>query len=614
MLPITEETKASFLAYSTVRTSKVITISIPALEMTITNDEIKGESLSITEKLESSDNILFGGCNATVFKCEVVDFETLITEQYIEVTLTVNEEDIPLFKGYVDSVTNLNHEDITSEITAYDILYTINNKDVKQWYEELTFPISIKDMRDSFFEYVNIEQEEVVLPNDNVMLNKGITDNQILGSTILKSICQLNARYGIIGRDGVFKYVKLQPFDEETTEEIEKKDYSKINYEPYRTASITQVDIYSGTNKIGTYGNNDSNIFTISDNRLTQGLLNADEIAESIFNEINDIYDLRFIPSTITALARPYLECGDSVTLETGKRTVRTYIISRTIKGIQAMTDEYESKSDMYFPTFKPSIESQLEAHSESIDELWEQVGGGNIGFYEFRNGNAIHILNEDSRQLVRLKMATNMTTRAEIHMEVNLNVETSDVASCMITYIVNGEEDEVIYPKETYIDGNHVMHLMYIMPMTANTTNYFIARLSVSGGDIIINKKGVWLYASGVGLIGDAVWDGNFDIEDEVTTFEIPDDISFYGNVTENVNVNIQVPITNTGSDNVTSFNIDELAFADARDRMRIVNYEEGYQRVLENEDGISENVRGTENETGEGTDIRYTEQEVNV
>jgi len=613
MLPITDETKASFGAYSTVRTSKVITIDIPALDLTITNNEIKGETLSITEKLESSDNVLFGGCNSTIFKCEVIDLEQSITGQYIEVTLTVNEEDIPLFKGYVDSVTNLNHEDVTCEITAYDILYTVGNKDVKQWYDDIEFPITIKDFRDSFFEYVEIEQEETVLPNDDVSLNKGITDTVITGQAIMKGICQINARYGIIGREGTFKYVKLEPYDEETTDTIAKCDYTKVNYEPYRTASITQVDIYSASKKIGTYGDNDSNIFSISDNKLTQGMVNADAIAESIFNEINGLYDLRFVPSNITLLAKPYLECGDSVTLETNKRTLQTYILTRTIKGIQAMTDEFESRSDQYFPTFKPSLESQIEAQNEAIDEIYEQIVSDGMAFYEFRNGSAIHILDNDSRQLLRLKLASKATTRAEIHIEVNLDVETNDTATAMITYLVNGEEEE-LHPEDTYIDGKHIMHLMFVLPMTANSVAYFIARLTMNGGSATIEKRGVWLYASGLGLVGDAIWDGNFDLEDEVEPFEIPDTMEFYGNVTEDVDIDIQIPISHIGNDNANSFDIDEIAFADARDRMRIVNYEEGYQRVLENEDGISENVRGTENETGEGKDIRYTEQEVNV
>lgn len=611
MLPITDETKASFLAYSTVRTNKTLTISIPARNIVITNDEIKSETLNITETLETSDNIYFGGCNSTVFKCEVVDFEDFITGEYIEVTLTINEDDIPLFKGYVESVTNPNHEDITCEITAYDVLYKINNKNVKNWYDNLTFPISIKDMRDSFFEYVEIDQEETELPNDDVMLNKSITDSQIMGSTILKAICQLNARYGIISREGAFKYVKLEPFEEETTDEIEKKDYSKITYEPYMTATITQVDIYSGTKKIGTYGDDDSNIYSISDNKLAQGLTNADEIAENIFNEINDLNDLRFIPASITALARPFLECGDSITLETDKRTVRTYILSRTIKGIQSMTDEYESKSDMYFPTFKPSIESQIEAQNEAIDEIFEQIVSDGMAFYEFRNGSAIHILNNDTRQLLRLKLASKATTRVEIHIEVNLDVETESNATATITYLVNGDEDE-LHPAETYIDGNHIMHLMFILPMTANSIAYFIARLTMEGGLANIEKKGVWLYASGLGLVGDAIWDGNFDFEDEVEEFTIPDNMEFYGNVTEDVDIDIQIPISHIGNDSANSFDIAEIAFANARDRMRIVNYEEGYQRVLENEDGVSENVRGTEDETGEGKDIRYTEQEV--
>jgi len=611
MINVSDVTKELYLQGSVPR---VLTITIPGKNMVIQNEDILLESMKITESLCCGNNLDFKGCIATVFQIKTVDIIQNITGEYITVDITIRGGDtIPLFRGYVEEVTNPTHEDVTCEITAYDILYTVGNKDVKQWYDDIEFPITIKDFRDSFFEFVEIEQEETVLPNDDVSLNKGITDTVITGQTIMKGICQINARYGIIGREGIFKYVKLEPYDEETTDTIAKCDYTKVNYEPYRTASITQVDIYSASKKIGTYGDNDSNIFSISDNKLTQGMVNADAIAESIFNEINGLYDLRFVPSTITLLAKPYLECGDSVTLETNKRTLQTYILTRTIKGIQAMTDEFESRSDQYFPTFKPSLESQIEAQNEAIDEIFEQIVSDGMAFYEFRNGSAIHILNNDSRQLLRLKLASKATTRAEIHIEVNLDVETEDTATAMITYLVNGEEEE-LHPEDTYIDGKHIMHLMFVLPMTANSVAYFIARLTMNGGSANIEKRGVWLYASGLGLVGDAIWDGNFDIEDEVEEFTIPDNMEFYGNVTEDVDIDIQIPISHIGNDSVVGFGIDELTFANARDRMRIVNYEEGYQRVLENEDGISENVRGTENETGEGKDIRYTEQEVNV
>lgn len=384
MLPITDETKTSFWAYSTVRTSKQITITVPNKNITIRNDDIKGETLQIIERLETSETLRFEGCNATTFSCEVTDLAQDITGQLIVVKVTVNNTDIPLFRGFVNEVTNLNHEDMTCKITAYDSLYGLNNRDVTLWYNSLTFPITIKNMRDSFFAYVGITQQETILPNDAQTVTKSITDKTINGDTIIKGICQINGRYGRINRNGVFEYIKLKPIveglypaddlypdddvypaEENANELISRANYINIEYEPYKTARITKVNIYGKNGaRTGTYGIADTNIFSIADNKIAHGLTNANATAQNLYNEI---WQIEFIPANLKLLGRPYLEIGDSVSLVTNKRMVRTYILQRTLSGIQAMTDLFESKSEQYQPEYKQSLETSVTTNAVEI-------------------------------------------------------------------------------------------------------------------------------------------------------------------------------------------------------------------------------------------------------
>lgn len=384
MLPVTDETKASFWAYSTVRTSKQITITVPNKNITIQNEDIKGETLQIIERLENSDNLRFEGCNATTFTCEVTDLTQNITGEYIVVKVTVNNTDIPLFKGFVDEVTNLNHEDMTCKITAYDRLKEINDKDITLWYNSLTFPVTLKYMRDSFFAYCGLTQVETILPNDTQTVTKTITDKVISGGTIIKGICQLNARYGKINRNGQFEYIKLRPIveglypaddlypdddvypaEENANELVSRANYINVEYEPFKTARITKVNIYGKNGaRTGTYGTADTNIFSIADNKIAHGLTNANATAQNIYNEL---WQLQFIPANVKLLGRPYLETGDSISLITNKRMVRTYILQRTLSGIQAMTDLYESKSEQYQPEYKQSLETSVTTNAVEI-------------------------------------------------------------------------------------------------------------------------------------------------------------------------------------------------------------------------------------------------------
>lgn len=385
MLNVSDATKQAYGTNSATRTNKQLNISFPDINLTLTNDDIKSESLTITERLETLDYLSFQGCNATMLKCEVVDLAQNVSGQHVIVTVTLNNETIPLFDGYVSDVTNLNHEDLTCQITAYDKLYEICNANVTSWYNGLSFPITLKNMRDSFFEHFNLTQVETTLINDSQKVTKAITDSVINGSTIIKGICQLNACYGKINREGEFEYITLTPIteglypaddlypdddlypsDENSAEMISRNDYINVEYEPYKTEIITKVNIYGKSGTItGTYGNSDDNIFNIHDNKIAIGLQNPNVVAQTIYEEI---YQIEFTPAnSIKVLAKPYLETGDAVSLNTNKRIVRTYILSRTMQGIQAMTDLYESKSQQYQPIYHQSLETTVQTNTTKI-------------------------------------------------------------------------------------------------------------------------------------------------------------------------------------------------------------------------------------------------------
>ena len=58
----------------------------------------------------------------------------------------------------------------------------------------------------------------------------------------------------------------------------------------------------------------------------------------------------------------------------------------------------------------------------------------------------------------------------------------------------------------------------MYILPLQANEMQIFEVYMKALGGSIEIPRGGVWLYASGAGLVGDGKWDGTIEILDEAS------------------------------------------------------------------------------------------------
>lgn len=312
---------------------------------------------------------------------------------------------------------------------------------------------------------------------------------------------------------------------------------------------------------------------------------------------------LRFVPFNASNTVRdPAYDLGDCFTFTDGLAGVESLCC------LQRYNFSLHGKYDMKGFGADPSRANAKSLMDKNMASLLSQSKKDEMGFYEVRNMSAINIDDQDERQLVRLKMASLSTTRAQVHVEVNLETDAiDDNMVCVAKYIINGDEDD-LKPTETYIDGKHVMHLMYIVPMLSGSVVYFILRMFADGGKIHIDRQGVWLFASGLGLVGDSIWDGNFDLSDESEEFDIP--YPDFEVQADSVEVTFLTPVSIEGSDNPVTLTIAEATFdGSIRDKVRVVHYEQGFERVLEN----SEDVRSLEEEVSGATrDIRFTEMEV--
>ena len=382
MLNVTDATKSAY----TNSTHKNLVISFPNANVTMTNSDLKSESLSITEAIENNRNLSFQGCIASQLKFQCADIIQDLRGELVQVTIQAdNTEVIPLFTGYIDTQNNRTHEDVLTEFTAYDPIYKLGQMDVTSWYNGLTFPMTIKQFRDAFFTQIGITQETVTLLNDDLTIGKVVSDKQITALSVMRSICQANARYGRYGRDGYFHYTELKeitigtypseetypaedtyPSGENANVMMEKSEYINVFYEPFETAHIDKVNIIAFNGSIsGSYGSG-TNALNLADNIVAQGCTAPNTMAQNIYGKVNTLW---YIPSDVDATGKPWLECGDIYLFNTRKTVVRAYILNRTIKGIQALFDKYEAKGDQYYPVYKESIQTRESSTEKGLQE-----------------------------------------------------------------------------------------------------------------------------------------------------------------------------------------------------------------------------------------------------
>lgn len=307
-------------AYHKDTVTKYVSLSFPEIGKEVFGEDIYNESLRLSEKLIDKQSMEFVGCIASMFKISVHGLNYDIKGKKITVRIWTDgteEEPVTLFNGIVDSAVSQSNK-WNKEITAYDELYTLGNTEVAAWYKSLTFPITLKNLRDSLFAYIGLEQVETNLPNDSVTIKKQYDPNTLQALAVIKAICQINGAFGIVNREGKFEYRILGKIKQTTypsvtlfpsnnlfpadpdvaassasriADEINAEYFSfyrRVDYEEFEVKVIDKVTVRQSEDDQGvTYGSGANN-YIVQGNIFAYGLSNQEltAIAKNIYNSI----------------------------------------------------------------------------------------------------------------------------------------------------------------------------------------------------------------------------------------------------------------------------------------------------------------------------------------
>ena len=227
---------------------------------------------------------------------------------------------------------------------------------------------TLKEMRESLLEYLNIPYIKQNLTNDSIKITRTLDtseNGQVIGTDILKYICELNAGFGKINRNGQFEVDKFEGvglypeetlypsedlYPEESSYELLGNDdssasYISTTYEEYTTEPITGVIIKSDSNNVGELAGTKDNAYIISGNPLVYSKTSDElkKIGENIYEKIKD---LSYRPNTTVSEGLPYLETGDYFILSKENGDIYSPIFTRTLTGVQALKDTFEVKGN----------------------------------------------------------------------------------------------------------------------------------------------------------------------------------------------------------------------------------------------------------------------------
>lgn len=358
----------------------------------IENDRIDSESLTITEALSESEELQFGSCESAMMEIVVADVIENIIEREFTLTIEIGGYEMPLGIFTVSSFVR-QADRRKRKITAYDRMRWFD-RDVSQWYNELSFPMTLKSFRDYLCDYIGVRQVETDLIFDSLEITKTIEPQEISGLEIMKSICELNGCFGHINKFGEFFYIKLPETGLYPSEDLFPSEdlypselggggepteyvntYRSLLYEDYIVEPITSLSIREQEGDIGANVGDGENVYVVEGNFLAYGKnpVQLLEIAETLLPVIsNRIYK----PASLECNAMPWIEVGDSIRIITRDEIVDTFVMNRVTTGCQAMVDSIESsgsqRREEVFGINKQII--QLEGKSAVIIKNVEEV------------------------------------------------------------------------------------------------------------------------------------------------------------------------------------------------------------------------------------------------
>lgn len=382
-------------------TDKQMVISVVGTNQKIDNSMLEIGTFALEESLCSESELKFGACEANCVKFTARNTAGNIIGKTISIEETIDgDAENPMPYGVFKVASDVPTADRTKrQITAYDAMYDIINTDVKSWYAGLSFPMTLKQFRNSFFAHLGIAQVETSLVNDSMTVNKTIVATQtddssvvteesaISGKTVVTAICEINGCFGNINRNGKFEYVFLKKivsalypaedlfqsdnlFPSDANTESMTGHYITFDYEDFQSKEITQLEIKTSEDNagaiVGTAGNN----YSITGNFLVSDKTGAE--LEQIANNLLPIMaQAAYTPiKSCTCVGNPCLTLGEPIRFNTTREIVETYLLQRTLTGVQSKRDSISAQGTQTHSAKVNSIRDTIESVERRTGKL----------------------------------------------------------------------------------------------------------------------------------------------------------------------------------------------------------------------------------------------------
>lgn len=392
-------------------------ITIEYGQETLTAEDFINDGFTLEENLCSEQQIAFGACEAAAVEIEVISTAASFVGQRILAKLG----DEPL--GHYKIVSDERASDgETRTLKGYDALYEVNGRDVADWYSKIDWDTitTLKQLRDSFFAYIGIEQAAAVLPNDSMAVKKTMDTTSCSGATILKAICEINGVFGHIDKNGKFKYVALPDPATSPIYMMYAEEVLDTMTEDYTVPGFDSVLIRTEEGDIGGQypvagGDNQ---YVIQNNFLCYGK-STEELQIIALRASTNICGRPYIPFEAEVDCQNAVALGGRITIPTEPATFTSYVLRRQLVGIDSLTEYFAAQGTAEYSPDANSTRNQAIATERKINKITSTVEGTLAVVEEIKENAATKTMINQTARSIKLSGSSNDKDKVSITLEL---------------------------------------------------------------------------------------------------------------------------------------------------------------------------------------------------
>lgn len=484
-----------------------------------TEDNIAGGSFSISNQCVDNDEILLGSVyigelqatfqNVSINRYEWVGKVITVyhTRYFADDEEEPYSEEIPLGVFTIAEAT-ISNDGVS--VIAYDNMAKLDKTAQFNVTSGSAYGILSNICTQCGVTFAMTQEEVEALPNGTEIFGLWADNDIQTFRDMMSWMAQALASIVLVNRQGG---IYLKTYDMDVVDEIGAENrFLNAQFSDYesRYSGISVVDIEKNTTNY--YGTEQDIYLTynLGANPFLQfGVASTKErMARAI---LDSLAATAYVPFNVQMLGDPAYDLGDVITLSGGLGDgTKMFVIQRySYKPHGAYEAEGVGKN--------PDLANAKSKVDKEIAGLLNNTNQNQIQYYFYTNSDIIRVKNTKTKTLLDIRFASLKATIVMFHAEVLLEADTTNTVIGKVNYYINNVKVQTREPIETWIDGRHILHLLYHINIDDAVLTRFVVTLTAQGGTIEVPVNGVEAVIYGQGLAATESWDGLIDIEEQI-------------------------------------------------------------------------------------------------